>query len=242
MKVKKYIAVSDFVRNRLQISHHVSPEKTVTIYNGVNVARFTPCNQVMARKIAGLPMDRKIILSVAMLIPEQGIQHLIHAAHILVYEYHMLDLCIVIAGEGPFREELNVLVNTLQLSEFVLFLGSRNDVDILVGAADVVAVPAIWAESFGLIIAEAMAGGRPVVASRIGGITELIKGGTNGLLVEPGDQRGLAEAILHMLNNVAYREQIVSAALSEVRERFDLSRQVAQLVDLYDTLREVVRD
>lgn len=235
-RVKKYIAVSDFVRGRLETSHHVGPDKSVTIYNGVNVERFTPRDRNRARITTGLPLDRKIILCVAMLIPEKGLGYLIDAASILVTENKVTDLCIAIAGEGQCREELERRVRDLQLLEHVIFLGRRSDVELLVAAANAVAVPAIWAESFGLIIAEAMAGGRPVVASRVGGIPELIVDGETGLLVEPGDCRGLAGSLLKLLTDETLSQRLTKAARAKTREQFNLSRQVDKLADLYDEL------
>jgi glycosyltransferase involved in cell wall biosynthesis len=234
LRVKKYIAVSKFVGNRLRTSHHIGPEKSVTIYNGVNIQRFAPLDKINARHMTGLPRDRKIILSVAMLIPEKGIQYLIHAAYLLVTKFKVSDIYIVIAGEGHFQEDLEKQVKSLLLTEQVIFLGQRSDVNLLVAAADVVAVPAVWAESFGLIIAEAMASGRPVVASRIGGIPELIENDITGTLVVPGDSAGLASAIYNLLDNPTQRELIAAAALHKARQQFDLSHQVAKLVNLYE--------
>ena len=238
LRVEKYIAVSNFVRERLRITHHVGPGRIVTIYNGVNVARFAPQDRATARRRTGLPLGGKIVLSVAMLIPEKGISTLLQAASILVTEFKTADLSIVIVGEGSCREALEREVTALQLSAQVTFLGRRSDVDLLVAAADLVAVPALWAESFGLIIAEAMAGGRPVVASRVGGIPELVEAGKTGLLVEPGDGPGLAQAINRLLTDDPFREQLVQNALCRVQERFNLARQTAELADLYDQIQD----
>lgn len=232
-RVTKYIAVSNFVGERLRISHHVDPDKVVTIYNGVNVERFKPLDSASSRVATGLPLDRKIILSVAMLIPEKGLHYLIDAAAILVKDFGMKDLCVVIVGEGDSRGELERQVRENQLSDHVMFLGRRSDVNLLVAAADVVAVPAVWAESFGLIIAEAMAGGRPVVASRIGGIPELVEDGITGLLVDPGDRIGLAMAIKSVLPNSFFREMLIKNARCKVNEKFSLSPQVAKVAELY---------
>lgn len=232
-RVARYIAVSDFVRERLQLSCHVDPEQTITIYNGVNMERFIPLERDKARKMAGLPLQRQIVLAVAMLIPEKGLQHLLHAASILQSDDERGDIYIVIVGEGSFRNELEKQVKHLRLEDHVIFLGRRSDVHLLVAAADVVVVPAVWAEAFGLIIAEAMAGARVVVASRIGGITELIEDQKTGLLVDPGDVAGLAMAIQSLLPNSFYRETLIKNALTKVNEKFNLSQQVVKVADLY---------
>lgn len=235
-RVAKYIGVSDYVRQRFRLVHHVSDDKTVTIYNGINLERFSPRDQSDARKELGLPLNRSIICSVAMLIPEKGIQHFVKAVELLVHKYDIKDLLVVLVGEGYYRDELEKLVNDLQLSDYVLFLGRRSDVQVVVAAADVVVVPSVWEEAFGLIIAEAMASARPVVASNIGGIPELIDDGITGKMVKPGDSYELARTVYNLLIDITDREQMGNAGLGKARRKFDLSRQVEKLAGIYEAV------
>ena len=235
-RVSRYIAVSDFVRGRQRQTHYVDGVKSLTLYNGVNLERFIPGDMVAARKQLGLPLDSKILCSVAMLIPEKGLQHLIAAVAQLVHADDIKELLAVIVGEGSYRDELVRLAAEMGVTEQVLFLGRRNDVQTLVAAADVVVVPSTWQESFGLIIAEAMSGAKPVVASRTGGIPELIDDRSTGMLVEPGDPQELAQRIRELLENPDMRRSLGQAARDKAGRMFNLSRQVDSLVDLYEEL------
>lgn len=237
-RISKYVAVSDFVHGRLAASHHVGPEKTVTLYNGVNLARFAPRDQALARVGTGLPRGAKVVVAVAMLIPDKGIHHLIEAAAILVREFGVTDLCVAIVGEGQYRDSLERMADDLGVTGHVRFMGRRSDVDVLVAASDVVAVPSLWAEAFGFIIAEAMAAGRPVVASRIGGIPELVEDRKTGLLVEPGDSLGLAAGIGELLRDPRLGARLAENALEQTRREFDVERQASRYADLFE---EVMR-
>ena len=233
-RISRYVAVSEYVRARLKVSHHVGGDKTVTIYNAVNMSRFTSRDKVRARELAGLPVAARVVVTVAMLIPEKGIQHLVEAAAVLVHELGWKDLCVLVVGEGHYRPTLEKLAADLDVPSNVRFLGRRNDVDTLLAASDMVAAPSVWAEAFGLIIAEAMAAGRPVIASRIGGIPEIIEHGVTGLLVEPGDGRGLATGIRRILEEPGFGERLALNALKATRHRFDLERQVSVYADLFE--------
>ena len=235
-RVERYIAVSDFVRERLRSTHHAGPGQTVTIYNGVNTARFLPHDRMTARDRTGLPRGGKIVLSVAMLIPEKGVHHLVQAVSILVAEYRVTDLCVAIVGEGECREELEQLAWKLGVGGQVRFLGRRSDVADLVAAADLVAVPSVWHEAFGYIVAEAMAGGRPVVASRVGGIPELIDDGETGLLVPPGDSRALAAALGAVLTDADLARRLSENGLRKCRSQFSLADKVVEFADLYESV------
>ncbi len=235
-RVAQYIAVSDFVRERLRYTHHLKAEKTLTLYNAVNLERFKPLDADDARKTLGYPLDKKLVCAVAMLIPEKGLQHLITAVALLVHDYDMKDLMAVIAGEGYYREELEQLVDKLQVSNNVRFLGRRSDVQMLIAAADIVVVPSTWAEAFGLIIAEAMACARPVVASSVGGIPELVEDGVTGRVVKAGDSKALSDAMHALLRNKADRERMGKAGHEKAKEMFNLVQQVEKLVDVYESL------
>jgi glycosyltransferase involved in cell wall biosynthesis len=233
LRVSRYVGISEFVRRRLKITHHVSGAKTETIYNGVNVKRFKPRDRADARRMLGIPQQRKVLLSVAMLIPEKGVQYLIDAAALLVNDFRETEMLVLLAGEGWCQSDLEQRAEKLGIADRIQFLGRRSDVETLTAAADIVVVPSVWQEGFGLIIAEAMASGRPVVATDVGGISELIDDGKNGLLVKPEDSRALAGAINSLLKDEPKCRLLADAALIRTHKQFSLSQQVARLVRLY---------
>jgi glycosyltransferase involved in cell wall biosynthesis len=235
-RISNYVAITDFVRNRMEITHHVFPPQSSTIYNAINFDRFVPGDQLEARVRLGFSIDtkRKLVLTVANLIPEKGIQFLIESLAILIREYKMADLCLVLVGEGYYRNDLEQLIAQLQLGEHVHFLGLRSDVADIISAVDVVSVPSVWHEAFGFIVAEAMAGGRPVIASRIGGIPELIDDSKTGLLVEPADSRKLAEGIASILSDSEYARRLAENARLKCCRQFNLAEKVIEYADLYE--------
>ena len=235
-RISKYIAVSEFVRNRLKVTHHLPDEKTVTIYNGVNLERFCPRERDEARKELGLSPDIPIVCTVAMLIPEKGIQHLIEAISILVKDQKLPGLLALIVGEGWYSSHLEMLSETLGVSSNVRFLGRRSDVPMIIAASDAVVVPSVWEEAFGLIVTESMASNRPVIATNVGGIPELIDAGVNGCLVESGNDVDMAESINDIIFNHEKKAQYGGSGCLKVIKQFNLPLQVVMLADLYETM------
>jgi glycosyltransferase involved in cell wall biosynthesis len=139
----------------------------------------------------------------------------------------------VIVGEGHYLADLEQLVQELNIIGNIRFLGRRSDVQTIIAASDVVVIPSVWEEAFGLIAAESMASARPVIASKIGGIPELIENGVNGFLVEPDNYYGLADALQRQLTNQNIKILFGNSGLKKSAQ-FDLSLAVAKLVDLYE--------
>jgi len=140
---------------------------------------------------------------------------------------------VIVGGTGDeaFRRRLDDLVGELGLAGRVVFAGNRPDVYDWFDAMDV-AVHASWGEAFGLVLVEAMALGTPVVATSVGGPSEIIEDGSSGLLVAPGDQRAMAEAIARALDPVV-AARLGSAAAARA-ERFSTERMVAGMATLFD--------
>jgi len=232
-RISKYVGISNYVIDRFKISHHIERNKSQLIYNGVNLDRFRVRNSVEVRTSLGLSLDKIIICAVAMLIPEKGIHILINSIADVIKKNHVSNLDLLIVGEGYFMQDLVALVNDLQLSDHVTFLGKRSDVHMLVAAADMIVVPSLWEESFGRIVTEAMASSRPVIASNIGGIPELVDNGVTGLLVEPGNIEELSRAIIRLIDSPLEREAMGSAALSRAMNKFSMKEQIQQTVTMY---------
>jgi glycosyltransferase involved in cell wall biosynthesis len=131
-----------------------------------------------------------------------------------------------VIGDGPETPRLGALAAELGIGERVQLLGLRDDVAEVLQAADVFVHPAVWGEAFGLTIAEAMAAGLPVVASRVGGIPELVTHGETGLLVPPGDAGALAGALNLLAADAQERARLGANARRRVLERFDLQTSV----------------
>jgi glycosyltransferase involved in cell wall biosynthesis len=205
-------AVSHYVRSEARKSLRIPSDRIRTIYNGVDSDRFRP---VESRE---LRPHRIAIISVAHLIPEKGVHHLLAAVAALGDP----RLTITIVGDGPERARLESRAVSLGIADQAEFLGLRDDVDELLRESDLFVHPAVWGEAFGLTIAEAMASGCAVVASDVGGIPELIESGVTGLLVPPADEVALRGAIARLIDDRELRMRLSERARSRVIERFSL--------------------
>ncbi len=213
-RVKFLGACSNYVLQRDLQRFHRNGAAGEVFYNGVDTNRFVPP--------AGARPDPERIVAVANLIPEKGIAVLLKACA-LVRE---LPWRLVIVGDGPELPRLTALAGSLDIAERTEFLGLRDDVDAVLRDSAIYAHPCLWEEAFGLTIAEAMASGCAVVASRVGGIPEIIEDGSSGLLVERGDVQALALELRQLLIGPERRARLAAQARRAAVERFGLRRAV----------------
>jgi glycosyltransferase involved in cell wall biosynthesis len=141
----------------------------------------------------------------------------------------------IIAGGGDLEDFLKELANEMGIAERVHVLGPRKDVPELMHAIDVFAMPSIW-EGFGLVLLEAMAAGRPIVASRVATIPEVVVDGETGILVPAGDPLALAEALATLADQPRLARQYGEAGRERLRSRFSIEKMVGDTELLYREL------
>src|SRR5712692_3676234 len=209
------------------------PEKFVTIHSGIDLAYFRSVHvdPAVKRKELGLPPDGAIVGTVGRLVPIKGLEWLLKAAPRVLAEFP--QACFVIIGEGPLLGELKELTSRLGIGLRVMFLGAREDVPECLATLDLFVLPSLN-EGMGRVLLEAMAVGCPVVATRVGGIPDIVADGTNGLLVPPRDERARGEAILTLLRDRSRRAAYGEAARRHVDGRFDIETMVRNIERLYD--------
>ena len=202
------------------------------IYNGVDLSRYDhqgPCCSLRAEY--GLPADAQLVGVVARLEPEKGHATLLAAWPEVVRRCPTAYLLIV--GEGSQRGPLEACARALGIADRVVFTGRRDDVPAVTAALDVAVLPS-YREAQGLVVLEAMALGRPVVASNVGGIPEMIDDGVSGLLVPPEDPAALAAAIVRLLTDHPFADLLARRGHDLVHERFCVELMVRAIEDLYD--------
>jgi glycosyltransferase involved in cell wall biosynthesis len=233
-RTDKGVAVSWGVRDFMARARCVPLDKIEVIYDGIDLDRFAVGrSKEELRKVFDLPSGTWIAGVVARLREEKGVDVFLRAADLVRREAS--DLTFVVAGDGPQRGELESLALSLDLADGTLrFLGHVDDVPALLAALDVVVVPSLR-EGFGLSVVEAMACGRPVVASEVGGIPEVVGKWDNAILVPPGDPQALAAGILKL-----YRDPELARLLGERGRqnagRFGIQQSASQLGELYRRL------
>jgi glycosyltransferase involved in cell wall biosynthesis len=144
------------------------------------------------------------------------------------------DVELVYVGKGELEEELKTESFRMGVSDSVTFLGWRNDVHEIMPVFDLFVLPSLN-EGMGRVLVEAMASGKPVVGSNVGGIPDLIKNGHNGFLVEPGDEIDLSVAIEKVLTDAKMRDEMGRKGKTMARN-FGVERMVEKIDDLYATL------
>ena len=181
----------------------------------------------------GIPDDAPLVLAVARLDPYKSLHVLASAAQQLVREFP--DLRVLIAGEGPERQRLERLIAKLGLTDVLTLLGARSDVPDLIAACDV-ATLCSYSETTPLAIMEYMALGKAVVATRAGGIPDLIEDHVHGLLVAPDDRTALAQAIASLLRDPELARDMGRRGKERQRREFSIDAVAREVEDLYEEL------
>lgn len=228
-QVDCFIAASEAIRQML-LGDGVPPERAVTVHEGIDVERVIAVPPVNVHEALWLPHHAPLVGNVAALVPHKGQRYLIEAAHLVMRE--IPDARFVIFGEGELREHLEHLVHEHHLEKHVLLPGFRTDVLGCIKGLDLFVMSSVT-EGLGTSLLDAMACARPIVATRTGGIPEVIDDGTTGLLVPPRDPPALARAIVTLLSDEARRNEFATAGLERVRTRFSVERMVAETAAVY---------
>ena len=234
------ISVAKSVANKL-VKFGLSSNKVVTVYNGIDLELFDEirCGD---EYLSLLPADLKSCLFIvvgyfASLISRKGHKYLIEAISEVSKEFPNIRL--VITGSGPLRDKLKILSKNLGIEKKVLFTGKIEYKYLyqLLNKIDVYAFPSL-AELFPFAILEAMAAGKPIVATRVGGMPEAIRDGENGILVPPRDYKSLADGIKRLIKNPTEAERMGKKSRKLVEEKFDIQKIAYDLSECYRLCRE----
>jgi glycosyltransferase involved in cell wall biosynthesis len=228
-QVDCFICVSEAIRKML-ISDGVPPARAVVVNEGIDLERVDAAPPARLHEELWLPRHAPIVGNVAALVPHKGQRHLVEAAAIVVRQ--IPDARFVIAGEGELRGALERQIRDRHLEKHVMLLGFRPDVLSLHKIFDVFVMSSVT-EGLGTSLLDAMACGKPVVATMAGGIPEVVEDGLTGLLVPTRDPEAMARAIVRLLNDAGLRRQMGEAAVLRARERFSVERMVLDTLRVY---------
>jgi len=227
---KKIITVSDALKREL-ILYHIQESKIHRIYRGINLDRFThsQMTQFAFLNELGISNEDLIISCISQARPEKGLEYLIRAIPPVISRFPAFKLLIV--GGGPLTDELIYLSKKLNVEKHILFCGIRNDVENIIAASLFTVLPSLT-EGLPLVSLESLAGGKPVIASNVGGIPEVITNGVNGYLVPPKDEIAIADRVLMLLSNPDLLRKMRIACL-KTAAGFDVRQGAAKTADLY---------
>lgn len=239
-KTDHTIAVSDANK---QLCLQLYPElkgKISTVHNGIDLEAFERPLRTFSRQnrdklreeLFQAANDEFVILSIAELHPRKGLKYLIEAFKQV--EESQPKTKLVIVGEGPERKTLEKLIKKLELEGTVILAGQQKEIPQILKSANLFVLPSVK-EAFGLVLLEAMTAQTPIIATRVGGIPEIVEDGKSGELVEPADYNALAEKIRTVMENNALMQKLAYMAHHRVKT-FDVSEMVRKTENIYDTV------
>ena len=228
----RVISVSSELRGHL--TRYIDPRKVVVVQNGLDIDQVRSnlsCEE--AKEKLGIPGDYRVIGTAGRLEPIKRLDYFLQAAKLV--SGRIGDARFVIAGEGRERPRLEELAHTLSLEKQVLFLGHRSDIYDVLRALDVFVLCSDH-EGLPMVLLEALYLGVPVVARSVGGITDVVQDGVNGVLIESGETPALAAACLDLLLDDDRKKRLATAAIASVSEKFTAQRNAAEVAGLYRSL------
>ena len=229
------IAISDHIA-RFTIACGVRhPSRVRRVYHGLETPDVSELERAGQRIRAelGVAADAFLVGNVGRLAPQKGQRHLVAAMPMLLERVPNAHLVIV--GGGDLEDYLRDLADEFEVSERVHVLGPRKDVPAIMYALDAFAMPSIW-EGFGLVLLEAMAAARPIVASRVATIPEVVVDGETGLLVPAGDAVALADALSRLAADPQLARRMGEAGQQRLRQHFSVEKMVGDTELLYREL------
>jgi glycosyltransferase involved in cell wall biosynthesis len=228
-QVDRFICASEAIR-KILLADGLDPSRAITVHEGIDLGRVAAAPPAALHEELWLPHGSPIVGNVAALVPHKGQRHLVEAAALVVRE--VPDARFVIAGEGELRESLEHQIKAHGLEKHVLLAGFRPDVLSLHKAFDIFVMSSVM-EGLGTSLLDAMACGKPVVATTAGGMPEVVVDGETGILVPPRDDRALADGIIRLLKDEALRRRMGEAGMSLANTRFSAERMIAETLDVY---------
>jgi glycosyltransferase involved in cell wall biosynthesis len=227
------VALTEDERNRAMDTYSLDPQKITVITSGTDTDMFKPLEvnkKDLLRSYSIEAVDRPVVFFGGRLTVQKGVDTLLRAASI--YSNTGEKPITLIAGDGNLRDDLEQLAAKIKLDS-VYFLGAQSHEQMvkLFNVADVAAMPSIF-EAFGLVALEALACGTPVIASDVGGFSQIVNNKV-GCLLKPGDYKALAEKIITFISE-GFKEKVSDRAVAYIRRNFSWDKTVEKIEKLYE--------
>lgn len=227
----KIIAVSQAVANSYW--NIIRSHKIQVIYNALDLSDFPKRPSSNIRKEFNIPDDNSIVTAPSVLRPWKGQEYFIRAAQFIKKKYPKSKFLIlgeeVIKRERGYKQQLIELSKSLDLDNDIILTGFRDDVPNILLQSDIIVLSSVLSDPFPTVILEAMAAAKPVVATEVGGVPEMVVDKVTGLLVPPKDSKAMAEAILKLLMNKKYAHQLGQAGFKRLNELFTMYKFISEV-------------
>jgi glycosyltransferase involved in cell wall biosynthesis len=231
------ITVAEALRQEL-IAAGLPGDKIATVHNAIDAKAFTSnafSKGPRLRQQMGIGAQQPVVSTVGRLSLQKGLPDFLESAHRVLSASPNARFLII--GDGPARLQLRDVSHRLGIQGAVSFLGHQRDIAPFMAMSDVIVMASLW-EGLPYVLLEALALARPVVATRVGGVPEIVEDGSSGLLVPPRDPERLAAAILHLLRNAETAARLGQKGRERVEREFNVQTMARQTAQVY---REVLR-
>jgi glycosyltransferase involved in cell wall biosynthesis len=230
----KLITVSNLNKKKAIELRLAKEDKFVNIYSGIDLSRFSTNSVVSGmRDELSIPRDHHVVGMVGRLSPQKDTFSFLEAVNIVRQD--IPNITCLLVGDGELRPGLEKMTAELKLHETIRFLGERDDVPEILDVLDVFVLSSLW-EGLGRALTEAMAMGKPVVATAVEGVPELVHDHQTGMLVQPKDPVAMAGAIRQILRDGAFARQLGQNAQKRVLRDFSFMTMIEKIDHLYDQL------
>jgi glycosyltransferase involved in cell wall biosynthesis len=232
--VDRFIVVSDSLKRILSEGRGLPAQRVARIYNGIEVDQYHPdLKETDLRNNLGISPTIPLVGAIGRMVWQKGFEFLIRAMPNIIAASSETRLLLV--GDGPLRIELETLAKKLNVSDKIIFTGFRSDVSQILSTVDVLAIPSLL-EGFPMITLEGMAMAKPIVATKIQGITEQLTEGKQAILVPPQNPNALSDALLKIIQDTELASMLAIAARRKVENDFSVEKMVSETEKVYRSL------
>jgi len=243
LKNADYLISNSTFTERKTLEVYPVPNHQV-ISPGVDIKRFYPQKKIPnLRKIINISEEDIFILAIGKFIPRKGFEYLIKAFNNIVNQRKITNIKLRIRGRGPLKKKYETMIKEYGLNSCISFLGYIKDEEIpsYYTEADIFVLPSIVddrgdTEGLGVVLLEALACHTPCIATRVGGITDIIKDGINGFLIEQKDFKGLVQRILRLADDRELRIKMGINGYKSVKEKFNWNSISKKIIKVYDVM------
>ena len=231
----KVLADASVIKRQLVQENGIDPAKIEVVGSAVDLEKFNPARDRMKfRRELGLDADTPLIANIGMIRPDKGQTLFVEAAQRVLEQRP--DARFVIVGQGTgwlkLGAKVRLAISRAQLADRIFTVGYRWDTPDIFTAADMVVIASLRTEASPIVLREAFATGRPVVATKVGDVSEIIQDEQNGLTVEPGDSAALAAGIVKFLSDRELAARCAANALAYAREHFSFDRMMESKIKI----------
>ncbi len=237
---KRVIVISRIIGRHMIDDFGVAPDRIRLIHRGVDLTQFTYRPRAAAASKSGAPQVKRII-NVGRFSPIKGQVEFLKAVHRVRCELGPIEVMLVGSEGGrkqKYTQEIMATIRQLGLESCVKLMGTRRDIPALLAQSDLLVLSTLVPEAFGRVVVEAGAVGTPVVATRVGGVLDIIDEGENGLLVPPGDVEAMASSITRLLRDPQLAAQFSARLRQKVETQFTVERMTQSTLAVYEEVRK----